>query len=83
MYIPNKFKYQLSFNWHLNLIEVCATQSWLLVQTKDCKTVLVALEGEVYVDNGTVIDPEGGVGLIRIGDDITYKVLNFRHFNTR
>ena len=51
--------------------------------TKDCKTVLVALEGEVYVNNGTVIDPEGGVGLIRIGDDITYKVLNFRHFNTR
>jgi hypothetical protein len=55
----------------------------MMAITKDCKTVLVAIEGEVYVDNETVIDPEGGVGLIRIGDDITYKVLNFRHFNTR
>ena len=27
MYISSKFKCQLSFNWHLNLIEVCATQS--------------------------------------------------------
>jgi hypothetical protein len=32
----------------------------MMAITKDCKTVLVALEGEVYVDNGTVIDPEGG-----------------------
>ena len=30
MYIPGKFKCQLSFNLHLNLIEVCATQSWFL-----------------------------------------------------
>jgi hypothetical protein len=28
MYIPSKVKCQLSFNWHLNLIEVYATQSW-------------------------------------------------------
>ena len=27
MYISSKFKCQLSFNWHLNLIEDCATQS--------------------------------------------------------
>ena len=26
MYISSKFKCQLSFNWHLNLIEGCATQ---------------------------------------------------------
>ena len=55
----------------------------MMAITKDCKTVLVALEGQVYMDNGTVIDPEGGVGLIRIGNDISYKILNFRHFNTR
>ena len=55
----------------------------MLAITKDCKTVLVALEGEVYMDNGTVIDPEGGVGLIRIENNITYKILNFRYFNTR
>ena len=27
MYISSKFKSQLSFNWHLNLIEGCATMS--------------------------------------------------------
>jgi preprotein translocase subunit SecY len=30
MYISSKFKCQLSFNWHLNLIHVCVTQSWIL-----------------------------------------------------
>ena len=30
MYISSKFKCQFIFNWHLNLIEVCATQSWTL-----------------------------------------------------
>ena len=30
MYIWSKFKCQLSFNWHLNLSTVCATQSWCL-----------------------------------------------------
>jgi len=28
MYIPSKFKCQLSFKWHLNLIKVFATQPW-------------------------------------------------------
>ena len=27
MYISSKFKSQLSFNWHLSLIEIFATQS--------------------------------------------------------
>jgi hypothetical protein len=27
MNISSKFKCQLTFNWHLNLIEVCATES--------------------------------------------------------
>jgi hypothetical protein len=31
MHISSKSKCQLSFNWHLNLIEGCATQSRLLV----------------------------------------------------
>jgi len=30
MYISSKFKCQLSFNWHLNLSKVRATQSWFL-----------------------------------------------------
>jgi hypothetical protein len=30
MYISSKFKCQLSFNWHLNLSMVCATQSGLM-----------------------------------------------------
>ena len=30
IYISNKFKSQLSFNWHLILIEGCATQSCFL-----------------------------------------------------
>ena len=29
MYFSSKFKCHLSFNWHLNLIKICATQSWL------------------------------------------------------
>jgi hypothetical protein len=28
MYISSKFAYQLSFNWHLNLSTVRATQYW-------------------------------------------------------
>ena len=31
MYIPCKFKCQLSFNLHLNLIEACATQLYVYV----------------------------------------------------
>ena len=30
MYISSKFKCQLSFNSDLNLIEGCATQSWIV-----------------------------------------------------
>ena len=43
MYILSKFKSQLSFKWHLNLIEVCATQSWFLahfLKQSDWCTVL-------------------------------------------
>jgi hypothetical protein len=28
MYIRSKYKCQLSFDWYLDLIEICATQSW-------------------------------------------------------
>jgi hypothetical protein len=35
MNISSKFKCQLTFNWHLNLIEVCATQSWPVNIYKD------------------------------------------------
>jgi len=36
MYIARKLKCQLSFNWRLNLIEVCATQSWYKVLSWTC-----------------------------------------------
>jgi hypothetical protein len=29
MYISSKFKCKLRFNWHLILVEGCATQSWI------------------------------------------------------
>jgi hypothetical protein len=35
MYILSKFKCKLSFNWHLNLIECCASQSSLLSNSLD------------------------------------------------
>jgi hypothetical protein len=40
MYSSSKFKYQLSFNWHLNLIEVCTTQSWYILHYFDANDVL-------------------------------------------
>jgi hypothetical protein len=46
MYIPSKFKCQLSFNWHLNLIEVCTTQSWVSTEHELEFTIRITINAE-------------------------------------
>jgi hypothetical protein len=36
MFDSSNFKSQLSFNWHLGLINVCTTQSWGLADNALC-----------------------------------------------
>ncbi|XP_052061734.1 mesenchyme-specific cell surface glycoprotein-like [Mytilus californianus] len=56
----------------------------MLSPTKDCKTILVAVEAQAYHDIETIIDPEGGVGIIKIeNDNATYKMLDFKEFNSK
>lgn len=61
----------------------------MLLPTTDCKTIVIALEGEAFARNGTLVDPEGGVGLLKFKDrnispsNYTYKRLNFTYFNDR
>ncbi|KAK3085875.1 hypothetical protein FSP39_009900 [Pinctada imbricata] len=61
----------------------------MLHPTQDCKTVVIALEAEAYAKNNQIIDPEGGVGILKIRDtrnikeNYSYKRLNFTAFNDR
>lgn len=56
----------------------------MLSPTKDCKTILVAVEAQAYHVNDAIIDPEGGVGIIKIENDkATYKMLDFKEFNSK
>ncbi|XP_062619481.1 mesenchyme-specific cell surface glycoprotein-like [Saccostrea cucullata] len=61
----------------------------MLLPTSNCKHVLIALEAEAFPKNGKLVDPEGGVGLLKFhGVNITsssyyYKRLNFHNFNDR
>ncbi|XP_063441782.1 mesenchyme-specific cell surface glycoprotein-like isoform X2 [Mytilus trossulus] len=56
----------------------------MVYPSKDCKTILVAVEAEAYQDNGRIVDPEGGVGIIKIKNDkATYKKLDFKEFNSK
>ena len=61
----------------------------MLHPTKDCKTVVIALEAEAYPNNGEIVDPAGGVGILRftnitdIAENYSYKRLNFTKFNDR
>ncbi|XP_076112999.1 uncharacterized protein LOC143080825 [Mytilus galloprovincialis] len=56
----------------------------MLSPTKDCKTILVAVEAQAYHVHDTIIDPEGGVGIIKIENDkATYKMLDFKEFNSK
>ena len=57
----------------------------MLYFTHDCDRILVALEGELRtLPNGTVVDPEGGVVIIRDPSSSvpTQKMLDFTEFNT-
>ncbi|XP_048764908.2 mesenchyme-specific cell surface glycoprotein-like isoform X1 [Ostrea edulis] len=62
----------------------------MLLPTSDCTTVLIALEAKAFARDGSLVDPEGGVGLLRFHDadqisnsNYSYKRLNFHNFNDR
>jgi hypothetical protein len=62
----------------------------MLLPTSDCRTVLIALEAEAFAKDGNLVDPEGGVGLLKFQDgehiadsNYSYKRLNFHNFNDR
>lgn len=60
----------------------------MILPSRDCSTVFVALEAEAYVLNDVIIDPEGGFGILRWNPsnstaDVTYGNLNFTKFNER
>ncbi|CAG2197850.1 unnamed protein product [Mytilus edulis] len=44
----------------------------MVYPSKDCMTILVAVEAEAYQDNGKIVDPEGGVGIIKIENNEDY-----------
>ena len=56
MYGSSKFKCQLSINWHLNLIEVCATESWSLSLVKAVGCGIMMSYFPNYNDIGTLLD---------------------------
>jgi hypothetical protein len=49
----------------------------MLLLTKDCKTVVVAIEAEAYFYNGVIVDPQGGVSILKFKDDVSFKKLDF------
>ena len=55
----------------------------MLLPTKDCKTVVVAIEAEAYFYNGAIFDPQGGVGILKFEDDVSFKKLDFKEFDKR
>lgn len=58
----------------------------MLKPSSDCRTILIALEAEAFARNGTLVDPEGGVGLLKFQDEninYSYKRLNFTLYNDR
>lgn len=61
----------------------------MLKPSSDCRTILIALEAEAFARNGTLVDPEGGVGLLKFQDknisssNYSYKRLNFTLYNDR
>jgi len=56
-----------------------------LAFTSDCLNLAAALEGEVLIDNGRVVDPDGGVAIINFSPDpsgvATLKQADFNKFN--
>ncbi len=55
----------------------------MVLPTSDCTTVLVAIEAVPYYSSTQIIDPQGGVGIIRMENGtITYKMLDFTDFDS-
>lgn len=61
----------------------------MIQPSSDCRTVVIALEGKPFARNGELIDPEGGVGLLKFQDfnisasNYSYKRLDFTRYNDR
>ena len=59
----------------------------MILPTSNCRTVLIALEAEAFAREGNLVDPEGGVGLLKFqstnisASNYSYKRLNFYNFN--
>ena len=61
----------------------------MLKPTSDCRTVLIALEANAFARGGDLVDPEGGIGILKFptgnisADNYSYKSLHFHNFNDR
>ena len=58
----------------------------MLKFTADCRTVLIANEGETIAEDGFIIDNEGSVSILHLsetGTVLKHMNLNFTSFNTR
>ncbi|ESO92846.1 hypothetical protein LOTGIDRAFT_190352, partial [Lottia gigantea] len=59
----------------------------MIKPTKDCRTVVVAIEAEAYGSSDSFQDPKGGVGIIRFPNGVEntpeYMGLDFTKFNDR
>ncbi|XP_061198120.1 uncharacterized protein LOC133206198 isoform X1 [Saccostrea echinata] len=60
-----------------------------LLPTSNCQTILVALEGDPFARGGNLIDPEGGIGVLKFPSNFisentyNYKILDFGKFNKK
>lgn len=59
----------------------------MVLPTRNCSSVVVAIEGEPYRQNGLWTDPKGGVAIIKFLDTLagsyTMNILDFTEFNTK
>lgn len=57
--------------------------------TSSCTTILVALEGDPFARGGNLIDPEGGIGVLKFPSNFisektySYQILGFGKFNSK
>ncbi|XP_062619483.1 uncharacterized protein LOC134281037 isoform X2 [Saccostrea cucullata] len=57
--------------------------------TPSCATILVALEGDPFARGGNLIDPEGGIGVLKFPSNFisektySYQILGFGKFNNK
>lgn len=84
-YSVKKFHYVFSFFFSCSV----GPLPDMILPTSDCRTVLIALEAEAFARNGTLVNPEGGVGLLKFQStnisttSYSYKRLNFHNFDNR